>query len=432
MLIIRTVLGRSIRATLLVSLLALVLTLGASAEERTPIEVWLFVRDNDIVDWARAFEEKFNRENPDIEVTISLGGLRRDEIIVATAAGVGPDIYSDAMNVMGRYYASGIALPLDRYLQNSPAAPDFIPALINDLSYQGKPYGLPFYVTPSPDAYNLEMIRQAGLSEPRTWDEMVTAAKTLTRVNNNELEQLGFFTLPSGSSVAGRLLLATAQLDGHGFLGADDTQVSLNNDVGRRAMRYLYDLWQAGMAEWGTVVRSGNGVPAFIDGRIGVLNTQFNIVLQRLHTGDIPFEVGAYPLVGPTVGTEVFEYNGHALMLTPNSKHPDKAWRVMEALTDPENARGFLTARGYSLPVRGSMLSDRELLSELPLNDRLVELMQTTNLALIAAPNPYWTEVRDEIGKPLLQAVMGEIGPETALELAEPVANGILNTLTRN
>jgi hypothetical protein len=175
--------------------LVLLLALGTVAGAKVPVEMWLYCANQSQVEWAQQFEVQFNATHPNIVLSLSpaLGNLRRDQLIVASAAGVGPDIYNDSLNVTGEYYTNGVAAPLDQYLNLVKGMDGFLPGIVDVLKFNGRLYALPILVYPRFDLYNLDAFAEAGVQEPKTWDEMVTAARRLKRVaDDGSLVRFGY------------------------------------------------------------------------------------------------------------------------------------------------------------------------------------------------------------------------------------------------
>ncbi|GAA2779253.1 sugar ABC transporter substrate-binding protein [Streptomyces rameus] len=77
-----------------------------------------------------------------------------------------------------RIAQTGALTPLDRYGIDSRG---FAPGIVSAGSYQGRLYGLAPTVSTVALFYNKDMLAEAGVAVPRTWDELKTAAAGLTR-----------------------------------------------------------------------------------------------------------------------------------------------------------------------------------------------------------------------------------------------------------
>ncbi|WP_320775466.1 extracellular solute-binding protein [Streptomyces sp. CRN 30] len=76
-----------------------------------------------------------------------------------------------------RFAQTGALSPLDRYGIDTGG---FAEGILSAGSYRGKVYGLAPYVSTVALFYNKDMLAEAGVSVPRTWDELKDAAAELT------------------------------------------------------------------------------------------------------------------------------------------------------------------------------------------------------------------------------------------------------------
>ncbi|MFI9364484.1 ABC transporter substrate-binding protein [Kitasatospora sp. NPDC053057] len=79
------------------------------------------------------------------------------------------------------FVKAGLLLPLDDFIAKDQGLKDnFLPAVFNSAVVDGKPYGVPMRGTqPVLLFHNKKVLADAGLTPPKTWDELVTAARTL-------------------------------------------------------------------------------------------------------------------------------------------------------------------------------------------------------------------------------------------------------------
>ncbi|MFG3224784.1 ABC transporter substrate-binding protein [Kitasatospora sp. NPDC048194] len=76
---------------------------------------------------------------------------------------------------------AGLLLPLDDFIAKDPGLKDnFLPAVFNSAVIDGKPYGVPMRGTqPVLLFHNKKVLADAGLTPPRTWDDLLAATKVL-------------------------------------------------------------------------------------------------------------------------------------------------------------------------------------------------------------------------------------------------------------
>lgn len=73
---------------------------------------------------------------------------------------------------------TGALTPLDQYGVDTR---DFVKGILSAGTYEGKVYGLAPYVSTVALFYNKDMLAKAGVTVPKTWDELKAAAAKLTR-----------------------------------------------------------------------------------------------------------------------------------------------------------------------------------------------------------------------------------------------------------
>lgn len=143
---------------------------------------------------------------------------------------------------------AGLTIPVDEVLPADYLA-DFYPAILDSFNIDGKPYGLPMYVSPYVLYYNTELFEQAGLdpnSPPATYDEMLEYAEKLSQLkdsNGNPVYAFGQTTASvpvSGSSINGMIF------NFGGTLLADDGSLSIDNQGFKDSITMLKTLDEKG------------------------------------------------------------------------------------------------------------------------------------------------------------------------------------------
>ncbi|WP_371480718.1 ABC transporter substrate-binding protein [Kitasatospora sp. NBC_00315] len=79
------------------------------------------------------------------------------------------------------FVKAGLLLPLDDMIQQDPALKsDFLPSVFNSAVIDGKAYGIPMRGTQPVMLFNnKKVLADAGVSEPKTWDELLSAVQAL-------------------------------------------------------------------------------------------------------------------------------------------------------------------------------------------------------------------------------------------------------------
>lgn len=108
----------------------------------------------------------------------------RTRLLADMSAGTVPDLVETTGPWVQEFAVSGDALSLQSYVDRDGAQmgfpSDWQPATVQRNSYQGKVYGVQLHLTCSLLLYNKKVLAAAGVTPPTTWEEFLTAAKTLT------------------------------------------------------------------------------------------------------------------------------------------------------------------------------------------------------------------------------------------------------------
>lgn len=147
--------------------------------------------------------QTFNKEHPNIEVkAVLVPGTETDatKLMTAVAAGEGPDVYYlDRFTVAQRAHA-GMLEPLEDYLTQLGTNIDdlkskFFDFAIEEATYKGKLYALPWDTDARVLYYNKKLFKEAGLDPerpPQTISELDEYANKLTKVQGGKILQIGF------------------------------------------------------------------------------------------------------------------------------------------------------------------------------------------------------------------------------------------------
>lgn len=145
--------------------------------EKTPatVTVWSW-RTQDEALWKKV-QEKLDAKNE--KITIEFRGIKSTEfdsvLKTAMSGGDGPDIFTARGGSGTKTYAEAKQLePLD-----SLDLKGFDKGILDQASYEGKVYAVPFAVQTLTFFYNKKIFADNGLKEPATWDELIKTMDTL-------------------------------------------------------------------------------------------------------------------------------------------------------------------------------------------------------------------------------------------------------------
>lgn len=394
--------------------------LGATA--KVPVTMWFPTHAPEVVEWFKNFEAEFNKNNPDIQLTIEVQGITithmRDKLVIAEAAGVAPDIHYESGNVIGRWVDNGLAAPLNEYIAKMPDQRDFLPDATDAVKYNGKVYAMPYAIWPIFDVYNMNLLEESGLALPHTWSELISTASKLTRKgSDNKINIQGYANALSAATVMQVFNHAMEQL-GVPIIGDNMNKGSINNQAGRDALQYLRDLWQAGM---GSPIDVGFLMGTAMQGKTAIFQSSGTDIQNLLTMVDSGINISLKRAVGPAVGKDSVQHNTPVIWMLKSTRYPQQAWRVMEAFLKPENLKKFYMIDGRYQPIRISQFGDNSIRAR-AFSKEQMDLLYSP-VRTYGMKHPLYAGFRSDVGAPLLDAIKGTIAIGPAVEEADRLLN---------
>jgi len=174
-----------IRNILLACLMLFAVT-GAAFAQNT-LEIWSIQTDGNGPDIYRRAIARFRKNNPNIRVNITMiaNDAYKQKLAVALASGKAPDCYfSWGGGPMQEFIRNNQIIDLTSYMNANNYKAKFLDGAINQMTYQGKIWGVPVNnVASGVIFYNKEIFNKYRLSVPATIRELETVCDTLKKNN---------------------------------------------------------------------------------------------------------------------------------------------------------------------------------------------------------------------------------------------------------
>lgn len=274
-----------------------VLTLPEQIAEGRPVTITVSnMPSSDQPELRTAWEEqtaRFMALYPN--VTINGIELQYDPAAyVALAAGNQlPTLFMTYFTEPSKFIPQGVAADLTAYFEASSIAGVFNPAILDITSADGAIYGIPLNAYALGLAYNIEMLAEAGVEVPTTWEELAIAAQALT---DRDAGVSGFAFINDGSGATGWHFTNIA----YGFGATPADFIALNEDGSYTAgygegapvealqyvsdLRWEYDVLPGATVDWGSLSE------ALIAERVAMAiyaGDQFNYVYLNFPDADL-------------------------------------------------------------------------------------------------------------------------------------------------
>lgn len=287
-------------------------------------------------DQIQAFQNKF----PNITIkTVVITGDYNQAMQTKIASKTAPDVYYLDVSLATAYMSKGVLEPLDSYLDQNDVA-DFEPNLLKGYQLNGKTYGLPKDYNTLGLFYNKDMLAQASVQVPATWDELMTAAQKLTagKVKGLALSDDAARFIPFMFQAGGKVI-------------DDSGKPAFNTPEGAKGLDFYYSFFKKGYAATPKDLGDGWNGDSFAHKKAAMVIEGGWLIPSMAQAGpDVKYGIAKLPK-GDNEGDLAFTV---AYVMNKNSKHKAEAAEVLKFLTGKE-AQQLTAESGLAIPTRKSM-----------------------------------------------------------------------------
>jgi multiple sugar transport system substrate-binding protein len=260
----------------------------------------------------------------------------------ALAGGSPPDVIYIDSNRLPDLVEAGALSPADGRLDDDG---DFYESLRETFTYDGTFWCPPKDFSTLGLVYNVDVLEEAGVEPPTTWDELAAAAEALT-----DGDQVGLVVAPEYPRWGVFMFQA-----GGGVTDPDVTAMTIDSDANREALSYLESLYTDGYAATPTDLDSGWAGEAFGQGR-AAMTIEGNWIVGAMNNDfpDINWAVSELPAGPEGPGTFVFTV---CYGVPAASQNQEAAWDLVNYLVSPDALLEF-TEQFPVMPGRESVAGD--------------------------------------------------------------------------
>lgn len=372
------------------------------------------------IDTAKALVEQFNKEHPNIKVNYQSTPWNNwyQTFTSAIAAGTAPDISTGAGYQAFQFSQMGAILPIDDVVGELQNGDDFLPNTVDLMKYDDHYVALPWAIDIRVPYYRKDLFEQAGVSMPKTWDELRAAAK--------KLSGNGKYGIVMPGDTGGTHYVFSFMLNNDGGLFTKEKKVDFMSPRNAEAIQFLSDLVKDGsMNPAGSGFTGDDATKSFGQGDAAIIikNPGFPAQLPELKD-----KIGLMdPLTGPH-GEKGTIYWVNNLMLYKQSKHPEEAKQFLKWWSQNNKA---LWTQGHvsQLPVRKSFTEDpyfKDDPERKEILEKWIPIGKTT-----AYPYPsVFPELNEIEGEGVMQTLTQEImlgkDPKSIMEKADQTIKSIM------
>jgi multiple sugar transport system substrate-binding protein len=408
-----------------------------AAAAKPKVEVWVH-QHQPLVDFLGVKAKSYMAENNDaeIEIVAVVPSELRNKVLIAASSGDSPAVYDLFSGEFPDLVNKGLAAKVDWKSMGYASRKDFedfwFASAINEAKApDGEYYALPFLGNPWALFLNKAHFMEAGLDPvadaPKTWEELTTVAKKLTKYDGNKIVRMGF-DLPwrQGGNWWDLYWLPIVRQLGGDVLSKDGKTAVFNDDAGVKALTVFYD-----MVHKHKILAAGIGIADnintnqdFIDGRVSMwISGSWAIGTFKGKDIEKNYSVVPYPQVNPA--KPVAMVSGWWWFVSPKTDKnvQEKAWKFMKYALDPV---GQLNAAGLVMPSTELVKSPEW---------KAFPFFEAFGKTLESGTWPYMSPARSEIEAAIRTAMesslINGVDPKTALDEAVKKANEALKEAYR-
>jgi multiple sugar transport system substrate-binding protein len=329
-------------------LVALLAVLGLASAQKLVLASW---GSQEEIQAYQQVLRVFQERNPGIQVEyINIPSNEYlAKITAMMAAGSPPDVFFINNIDFPGLASRGVLKPLDPFIQRDKyPTGDIFPGILKAFQWEGAQYGLPRDVSNLVVFYNRNLLRKAGLPDPKpdwTWDDFLRYAKALTVEKDGKRVQWGvsfqtfyLFWEPWVWSAGGR------------FYSPDHSKFLLNSPSSLEGLQFYLDLrYKHHVAPTPEEAQDRGAFTMFLNGQTGmIVDGRWRVPTLKARA---KFDFDVVPFPRGKAGS-IVDIDGSGWVMAAGTRNPEAAWKLLSFLAGPEAIQIF-TKTGLIIPARG-------------------------------------------------------------------------------
>jgi trehalose/maltose transport system substrate-binding protein len=297
------------------------------------------------------------------------------------------DVYVMDVVWPAEFASAGWALPLNRYFTTAEQV-HFLKAPITANTYRGGIFGVPLFIDAGLLYYRRDLLEKFRLAPPRTWAELVQAAKTILAGENDP--QLAGYSAQF-KQYEGLICNMMEFILGNGGALWDETAMTsaIDRPPAVAAVRFVRDRIIGEISPRGVLAyEEPESLALFTQGR-AIFHRNWPYAWTVANDGKqskIAGKVGMMPLPGFSPGKGAAALGGWQLGVSRFSRQPDLAWRFAAFMTGAAMQKRIALATGRA-PTRLALYQDPEVANKIP---QLRSLLDTFKQAVPRPTTPVY------------------------------------------
>ncbi|MDU8946218.1 extracellular solute-binding protein [Ovoidimarina sediminis] len=328
--------------------------LFGTAAQAVEIEYWQYFFDARVTAMEQLIEN-FQAANPEITVTMTHFPYAdyRTKVAAAIPAGEGPDVVQLFYGWLNDYVAADLIQPLPADAFPAEEIDETFFPMVQAMKEGDQYWALPTAVRSLALFYNERLLEEAGVEPPTTLDEMVAAAKAMTKRDGaGNITQVGMTMGMTAQDHHWWREVLVRQFGGEPYLD-DYRTVNYNSEAGIAALEF-YAGMQEGDDAFSQVGFMDEPQAAFKAGRAGLhIDGSFRIGSLN-NTRGLKWGVTELPATADGTRSNYSSYWVNAITTKAEGEKYDAAVKFMQYITSDEAMQVWLDVVG-ELPAKPSV-----------------------------------------------------------------------------
>lgn len=410
-----------------VTLAAVLLLFIVPALTQQPVVLAMLMQSQDLVNW-RPFVKEFEQKNPGIRINLIEGPSDTNliENLYTSAFLLGESPY-DIINMdivwVPKFAAAGWVRDLTDRIPPEQLS-KFIPGNVEGGRYQGKLYRIPHASDAGMLYYRKDILEQAGIPAPKTFEEMVKISQNLQKQG-----QATWGYLWQGKQYEGVSAMFVEVLSGFGGFWANPQtfEVGLDKPEAIKAVEFLKNTIASGISPPGVTTYGEEETRLlFQNGKALFLrNWPYVWKLANTEGSNIRGKIAIEPMLSSTGQTGGSCLGGWGWGIAKTSKHPEQAWKAIKYLTSEETQRKFILETGL-VPSYKSLFTNKEIVAKYP---HYPQLLKVAERPALRPPLAQYAQASDILQRYLSSAFTGRMSAEQAMKAAASETRNLLGSL---
>jgi multiple sugar transport system substrate-binding protein len=394
---------------------------GCTATGAPPLELWASGREGEVVsELLPAFEALHPGLRVHVQQIPFVGA--HEKLLTAVVGESTPDLTPLGNTWLPEFAMIGALDPLDALVaQSSVIQPaDYFEGVWATNRYDGRQYGVPWYVDTRILFYRRDLLAQAGFDAPPSdWGSWLAMLQALQRRFAERGE-------PEKSPLYWRLdepeLLIALALQGEPLLRDGDRFGNFRSPSFRRALEFYVELFRGGLAPEHGLTQIGNLWDEFARGNfIFYVSGPWQLgELARRLPPELAGSWATAPLPGASGPGSSLAF-GLSLVVFAASKQKAAAWSLVEYLSQPDVQRRFYELTGDLPPRRASWADER-----FGADPRVQAFRAQLERMEPTAPVPEWKRIETEVAIVSERAALGKLSIDEAVSELDARTDRIL------